>query len=132
MAKVVTEMSGQENMKFIYWHVEITRWVDGDTFNALMDLGMDVLRKAQFRCANHDTPERGDMFYNEATDYARLLTSDGIDHIQTFKDKTGKYGRFIATITLKDGRELSAVMIDKGLARQYSGGKRDPWPKRDP
>ena len=41
----------------------------------------------------------------------------------------GKYaGRVVASVILKDGRDLATVLIDDGFARPYSGkGARESW-----
>jgi micrococcal nuclease len=37
-----------------------------------------------------------------------------------------KYGRTLAYI-LVDGRDLAALLIERGLGRAYNGGRRQPW-----
>lgn len=37
-----------------------------------------------------------------------------------------KYGRTLAYV-LVDGRDLAALLIERGLGRAYNGGRRKPW-----
>jgi len=38
----------------------------------------------------------------------------------------GKYFRIISNVIV-DGKDLAAILIKKGLAVQFSGGKRQSW-----
>ena len=51
--------------------------------------------------------------------------------ITTFKDKKGKYGRYLAEVWLDrieddalSGILLNQMLIDNGMAKEYFGGKR--------
>ena len=57
-----------------------------------------------------------------------LLPSGTVVDLQNIKDD--KYlGRIDANVILPDGRDLGNVLVQKGLARKYSGGKRNGWCK---
>ncbi len=40
--------------------------------------------------------------------------------VRTQKDKTGKYGRFLAEVILPDGRALSDVLREEGFEKKAS------------
>ena len=43
--------------------------------------------------------------------------------IKTFRDKKGKYGRYIAEIIIEDGKNLNDILLNEGHARLYNKGK---------
>jgi len=46
--------------------------------------------------------------------------------VRTYKDKKGKYGRYLVEIFLEEDSFMSVneAMVEKGLAVEYDGGKR--------
>ena len=76
-----------------------------------------------------DTPEiRGTRTKDlamQAKNVARLLLENA-RVIELRNMRRGKYFRIIAEVWL-DGISLSQVLIDKGLAKPYFGGKRPQW-----
>lgn len=103
----------------------ITRWVDGDTFDANVDMGMRIYSAARFRLYGCDTPERGEAGYKEAAAFASALTIGKAIFVRTYKDPD-KYGRWLAQVRLDNGSDLTAAMIEAGLAKPYFGGSRAP------
>ena len=96
---------------------------DGDTIKFMVDLGFGVFKKITVRLARVDTPEirphedgalEAKNFVNEVLTDAKFIT------IETFKDSKGKYGRYIAEVYY-DGRNLSDMLLSKGLAELYEG-----------
>ena len=106
---------------------------DGDTFSAQVSLASDVKITVRVRLINIDTPEMNGKCVAEkvmaqsAKDLlATLLPRGTVVDLQNIKDD--KYlGRINANVILPDGRDVGEVLIDSGLARRYSGGKRKPW-----
>ena len=101
---------------------------DGDTVTVDMDLGFGVwLRNQTLRLYGIDTPEmRGEEKERgkEVRDLvAAILQDAGSIVVETFKDKAGKYGRWLAVIWC-DGENLNQRLIDEGHAKAYYGGKR--------
>ena len=103
---------------------------DGDTWTVDIDCGFGIwLRKQKLRLYGVDTPElRGDEREAglAARDWCRELAPPGTEILlETMKDKTGKYGRWLAVIWL-DGleRSLNTSLIETGHARAYDGGAR--------
>ena len=108
---------------------------DGDTFSAGVKLDADVEITVRVRLINIDTPEMNGkckaekVMAQSARDLLGVLMPRGtVVELENIKDD--KYlGRINANVILPDGRDVGRVMIDSGLARPYSGGKRAPWCK---
>ncbi len=106
---------------------------DGDTFSAGVMLDADVEITVRVRLINIDTPEMNGkcvaekvMAQNARELLATLIPRGTTIELQNIKDD--KYlGRINANVILPDGRDLGRIMIDSGLARPYSGGKRKSW-----
>lgn len=88
----------------------VTSVYDGDTITVDIELGFGIVaRKQKIRLANINTPEvRGEE--REAGLISRDVLREKILHkqiiITTFKDKKGKYGRYVGEI-LKEEEILS-------------------------
>lgn len=108
---------------------------DGDTFSAGVMLDTDVEITVRVRLINIDTPEINGkctaekVMAQSARDLLVTIIPRGtVVDLQNIKDD--KYlGRINANVILPDGRDVGQIMIDSGLARPYSGGKRQPWCK---
>jgi len=107
----------------------ITSVYDGDTFTADIDLGLGVWKKGvKLRLARVDTPEvRGaeKVRGKEVRDHVKSLILGKELSIQTFKDKTGKYGRLIAEVYLNEDSTdargtLSNYLVENEMAEWYA------------
>ncbi|MBR3782699.1 MAG: thermonuclease family protein, partial [Alphaproteobacteria bacterium] len=95
----------------------------------------DISITVRVRLINVDTPELSGecsseiQLANQAKQTVKnILPSGTIVDLQNIKDD--KYlGRIDASVILPDGRDLGDVLVQKGLARKYSGGKRYGWCK---
>ena len=129
-------MSNEAAPKYSYSNVVITRAVDGDTVIATVDLGFRVHVEMPLRIYGINTPERGQEGYHEATSKLREilgmmpatmgddpLYSPATVSVNTIKP-SDKYGRYLADIFLADGRSVTKLMIEAGVAVPYFGGKR--------
>lgn len=91
--------------------------VDGDTVDLNADLGFRVWRKDRFRLYGIDTPERGQVGWAEATANLRLLLPLGdLVTINTYMDKTDKYGRWLAEVINAAGEDVCKAQVDGGFA----------------
>ena len=107
------------------------RVVDGDTADAMIDLGFDVWISQRLRFKGVDTWEKRTRDLAEkakgiaASEFTKkyLEMNDGKFTIQSYGK--GKYGRVLAEIFI-DGEEtsLNKLLIENGHAYVYEGGKK--------
>jgi endonuclease YncB( thermonuclease family) len=105
----------------------IIRVVDGDTikmqcptsFGAVRLLGYDTPETFQPKCT--EEKELGE----QATRVLRNVLSSA-RQIEPHVKGIDKYNRHLVKLVV-DGQPLAKIMIDKGLAVPYSGGKRIDW-----
>jgi len=103
----------------------VTRIYDGDTITVNIDLGFNMwMFHKSLRLYGIDTPEiRGEERPEglKARDFVleRISVGDEI-YVLTQKDKTGKYGRYLATILYgPDLINLNEELVENGLAEKY-------------
>ena len=106
---------------------EVTRVVDGDTVDVIIDCGFSILHKARVRMYGIDTPESRTRDLDEKArgKLASKYIQDHIDNgdeiiIKTEKDSKGKFGRILGKIFI-DGKDINQSMIDERLAVAYHG-----------
>ena len=103
----------------------VTRVIDGDTVQGLADLGFKVSVELKIRLADVDTPEifrpkseaERELGY-KAKEFVenQILNKEVI--LKTEKDKTGKYGRYIGHLFLKeDNTSLNQKLIENKLTK---------------
>ena len=111
---------------------EVTRVVDGDTCDCILDLGFSIMHKCRVRLYGINTPEsrtrdldekaRGKLaskFLQESIDSGKeiILRSE-------LKDSKGKYGRVLGSIIV-DGLDVNKAMVAQNLAVKYFGQSKD-------
>ena len=103
------------------YNARVTEVYDGDTITVSFDLGLNIWSLDQkIRLYGIDTPEmRGDEKASGTVvrDYVRSRILGRRIRIKTFKDKTGKYGRWLGLIFI-DGMNLNEELIEKGYAER--------------
>ena len=109
----------------------VTRVVDGDTVDAEIDLGFDIVFKSRIRLFGVDTPESRTRDLDEKArgKLASAFLSEKIEQanfvkVQTKLDKKGKFGRVLGVI-VADDLDLNQEMIRQNLAVAYSGQSKD-------
>jgi micrococcal nuclease len=110
------------------YKANITKVVDGDTVDATVDLGFGIFTILRLRLMEINTEELTDknmekraMAVAAKERVQALLLEQGTNVIiRTVKDKKEKYGRYLASIILSDGRCLNSVLFDEGLAAKVS------------
>jgi len=106
------------NLAAFYFQAVIDRWVDGDTVDVVVDLGFRLSTHQRLRLLDIDTFElRGE--YAERGAAARDLVNELAPPGSTVTvetHKTGKYGRWLARVTLPDGRQVADVLRSHGFA----------------
>jgi len=115
------------------YKVKVTRVVDGDTVDADIDLGFDIIYKERIRLFGIDTPESRTRNRKEKVlglaSKARLkaLCSEYKSSLilRTSKDGKGKFGRILGSLIPEgSGTTLNDILIEEGHARPYFGGKK--------
>ena len=122
--------------KYIY-KAKLERVVDGDTIDALIDLGFNTWVKKRIRYKGIDTWESRTKDLDEkklglaAKDRNKELLESVSSKPGYFRLKShgvGKYGRVLGEIFVKDieGIEynVNQTLIDEGHAYEYEGGKK--------
>jgi|TARA_R110002020_G_scaffold360292_1_gene572940 micrococcal nuclease len=111
---------------------KVTRVVDGDTIDALIDLGFDIKYSSRVRLYGIDTPEsrtrdkdekvRGKM----ASAYLKEAVDNGDTVVLRTKlsDSRGKFGRVLASVVV-DNVDINEAMIENHLAVAYFGQSKD-------
>lgn len=115
-----------------YYRAKVVSVYDADTVRLSIDLGFEVaLGSIPVRLLGIDAPELGTVGGKLARDYLRLLLPVGREVIiNTDKDKTEKYGRYLAVLYYPQetdftwGGSINNQLILSGHARSYDGGTR--------
>ena len=113
---------------FSYRINKVTKVVDGDTIDVIMDMGFDIMYKSRVRLFGIDTPESRTRNLDEkkrgllAKKYLQEALKAGNKlSIKTYKDnETGKFGRILGEV-FADGVNLNLKMCKEGYAVQYYG-----------
>ena len=106
--------------KYIY-RAKLERVVDGDTLDASIDLGFDVIVRKRIRLVGINTPEvRGEEREEglKSRDWLREKILDKQITLRTAKDRKGKYGRWLGAVILHS-TNINQEMISLGLAEKY-------------
>lgn len=113
------------------YNAQVLSVYDGDTFTALLDLGMSVSMKTSCRLVGLDTPEmKGKSELEKA-----LAKKAQARHAELILGKTvvlhsvatpDKYGRLLVDAWIGDVH-VNQILIDEKLARPYDGGTKSDW-----
>jgi len=103
------------------YYAKIIGVYDGDTVTAVVDLGFLHSQEMKLRLYGIDTPEmRGPekVEGKKVRDIVRTMILDKQVELITYKDKQGKYGRYLATIII-DGVDVNQWLVSNGHAKVY-------------
>ncbi len=109
------------------WHyprATALRIIDGDTVTLEIDVGLSTLRRVTVRLARINTPEIRDAGGAAAKRRTAELVALVPLEVTTIKDKTEKYGRYLAEIINAEGVNVADQLIAEGLGWPYEGGRR--------
>ena len=122
--------------KYIY-RGKLERVVDGDTIDALIDVGFDIWIKKRIRYSGIDTWESRTRDLEEKAKglEAKARNKELLEKVSSksgyFRLKShgvGKYGRVLGEIFIedKDGKQynINETLINEGHAYIYDGGKK--------
>ena len=118
--------------KFKYKYIaKITSVYDGDgAYDSVIDMGMKLYIERKVRLYGIDTPElkgKEKDAGKKVRNFVRELILNKNVVLYTKKDKSGKYGRLLASIKLENGTDLAELLIAKKYAKLYLGGKKKKW-----
>ena len=119
------------------YKAKLVRVVDGDTVDALIDVGFDIWFKKRIRFKGLDTWESRTRNLEEKALglKAKARTKELLEKVSSksgyFRIKSyglGKYGRVLAEVFImdKDGKQwnVNETLISEGHAYVYDGGKK--------
>ena len=119
------------------YKAKLVRVVDGDTVDALIDVGFDIWFKKRIRFKGIDTWESRTRNLEEKALglKAKARTKELLEKVSSksgyFRIKSyglGKYGRVLADVFImdKDGKQwrVNNQLIKEGHAYKYEGGKK--------
>ena len=116
---------------FSYRVNKVTKVVDGDTIDVVIDLGFDIMYKSRVRLFGIDTPESRTRDKVEkkygllSKKFLQENLKKGKIVIKTHKDsETGKFGRILGEIFV-NGININVLMCKKGHAVEYYGQSKD-------
>lgn len=111
---------------------EVSRVVDGDTFEARVDLWPGLVVTTRVRLRGVDAPELKARCEDERTkaEAARetlrtILDQGEVGISRVTLDKYG--GRVVADVSTQATPDVAAALLEAGVARRYGGGHRDGW-----
>jgi micrococcal nuclease len=111
-------------MKIYEYNASLLRVVDGDTVDALIDLGFSVWVKKRIRLYKIDAPETRTRDLEEKEQGFKtkerltelLSANDG--KFTLISHGVGKYGRCLGTIIINNV-DINELLITEGLAKEY-------------
>ena len=104
------------------YQAHILNVVDGDTFDAIIDLGFNVNTKQRFRMLGINAPETRTKDLDEKQagllakeELKQLIEGKSVLLLSKGKDK---YGRWLATVQY-NGLNINEQLLATGFAREY-------------
>jgi len=111
------------------YEATLIKIIDGDTIDAMVDLGFNMWIEIRIRLNGIDTPEiRTRDLEEKAKGFVakKRLTEVLRSHSNKFiiiSHGRDKYGRCLGEIMV-EGNSVNQLLIDEGLAIPYDGGKK--------
>ncbi len=110
------------------YNAKLDRVVDGDTIDALVDLGFDTWKKVRIRMMGMNAPESRTRDLEEKklglAAKARLIEMLGDGEFTLQSHGVGKYGRCLGEVFRESDVSINRQLINEGHATEYFGGKR--------
>jgi len=107
------------------YKAHVDRVIDGDTFEATVDLGFKLKWTGIFRLHGIDTPEtwrpksEAERSHGEkAKEFVKKLIDDKDITLITYKE--GIYARYLADVVLKNGNDLATLLRENNLEKLKS------------
>lgn len=97
--------------------------VDGDTMHVLIDLGMEISFRTTLRVYGINAPEMSTQAGKDVKqwviDWFRTHCPAGTFMVQTVKDRTEKFGRYLAVVIAPDSAIFNDDIVAAGMAVPY-------------
>ena len=113
------------------YNATVTKVVDGDTIDAMVDLGFGTWKKVRIRMHGINAPESRTRDLEEKKKglaaKARLIEmlEENEKHFILISHGVGKFGRCLGEIYIKGhNTSLNKQLISEGHGTEYFGGKR--------
>ena len=106
------------------YKAKLIRVIDGDTIDALIDLGFDTWIKKRIRLYGINTPETRtkDLEEKKAGIAAKDRLSELMEHCDykfiLISHGVGKYGRCLGTLFIDD-TNINMLLLNEGHAKEY-------------
>ena len=121
-----------------HYNATLVRVVDGDTVDAMIDLGFDIKVKKRIRLAGINAPEsrtrnKVEKKLGLAAKERLIELMEGAANVFELESKEiGKYGRILGVIYINklSGKDtitqacINEMLVSEGHATEYDGGKR--------
>lgn len=107
------------------YYATVLRVIDGDTFEALVDLGFGIEQKFKIRLDGVDTPEVNTDEGKMAKEFVRQLIEG--KQVMLIDGGNEKFGRALAKVKLADGRDLTKFLVEHNIGTEYHGGKKSSF-----
>ena len=132
------KLTNKKNIKQQYiYKAKVVRVIDGDTIDIDIPMGFGITKTKQ-RCRSHgiDTPEsrintkrqperiREKQMGLESKARMKVLCGKEVYIESLDGGKLDKYGRLLINLYTLDGINISATLINEGLAIKYDGGRK--------
>jgi micrococcal nuclease len=120
--------------KRYFYRATIERVIDGDSFEAMIDLGLETYQKHKLRLKDVDTPETyrpGSDLEKQAgnlvSEHVKGLIEGKTVYLKTYADS--KYGDYLAEIYLEETSVMSVndYLLQQEFGRFYDGSKKPEW-----
>lgn len=100
---------------------EILRVIDGDTLEMRVDHGWTLTSQQHIRLAGLNAPELRSPGGPEASDAVRAWVKSEGSTVTIETDGRDKFGRYLARVIARSGRDLGADLIGAGHAVRWNG-----------
>lgn len=101
---------------------KVLRVIDGDTVDVAIDLGFHITKTERLRLLGIDAPEMKGATREAglaAQKFLEVLIGGEAVIVETVRDRTDKYGRYLATLWVEETC-VNATMIETGHAVEMS------------
>lgn len=105
-----------QNFLIDYKVVQVERVIDGDT----------IVANESIRLLGINSPERGELYYNEAKEYLENLILNKTIRLEFGKEKTDRYNRILAYIHYKN-KNINLGLVQNGYANIYFPSGKDRY-----